>query len=207
MENIKELLGEELFTQVKEKLGDKELIVNDGTYIPRTRLNEEKEKLKELKSQYDELSQKVSDLDKLSKDNEELKKSLEEINQMTEQQKAEYENRIAAMKKETMLEKELAKYEAKNPVVVKNLLDLERIKMDGDTLIGVKDQIEKLKESDPYLFGKEKEPPNPGNGKPNSNQTVNPFKPGEHFSLAEQIKIKRENPDLAARLKQEALGA
>ena len=38
--DLNELLGDELFNQIQEKLGDKKLIINDGNVIPTTKFNE-----------------------------------------------------------------------------------------------------------------------------------------------------------------------
>lgn len=207
MENLKDLLGEDLFNQVKEKLGDKKLIINNGDYIPRTRLNEEIDKAKVLQEQLTSMQEQVGKLDELAKNNEELKKSLEDIKSNSEQLKQEYEQKILSMKRESMIEKNLSKFEAKNPKIIKNLLDLDAIKIDGDTVIGLKEQIEKIKETDPYLFGKDKEPPTPGHHKGGSQPKVNPFMQGEHFNLAKQVELKKSNPELARRLQEEALAS
>ena len=48
---MKELLGEELYNQVKEKIGDKELIINDGKYIPKSKFDDLNEDKKKIQSQ------------------------------------------------------------------------------------------------------------------------------------------------------------
>ena len=45
---------------------------------------------------------------------------------------------------------------ARNIKSVKANLNLENVKQDGDTLIGIKEQVDKLIETDPYLFEIEK---------------------------------------------------
>ena len=59
---MKELLGEELYNQVKEKLGDKELIINDGNYIPKHKFDDLNNDKKELKKQLEEVNAKVQEL-------------------------------------------------------------------------------------------------------------------------------------------------
>ena len=44
MEEIKQLLGDELFNSVTEKLGDKKLLIDDGKMIPKSRFDEVNEK-------------------------------------------------------------------------------------------------------------------------------------------------------------------
>ena len=69
--DLKELLGEELFEQVNEKLGDKHKIdiVNDGRWIPKSKfddVNEEKNKYKEqikgLNEELGKLKDKVKNI-------------------------------------------------------------------------------------------------------------------------------------------------
>ena len=42
--------------------------------------------------------------------------------------------------------------DAKNKRAVKSLLDMSIVKLDGDNVVGISEQIAKLKDSDPYLF-------------------------------------------------------
>lgn len=51
MEEIEKLLGTELFTQVKEKIGDKTLIINDGKYIPKQKFDDLNNDKKDLQKQ------------------------------------------------------------------------------------------------------------------------------------------------------------
>jgi hypothetical protein len=79
------------------------------------------------------------------------------------------------------------------------LLNLENIKLDGDNLIGLDDQLKAIKESDDYLF---EDQPSGGTGaNPAGGGTArkNPWKK-ETFNLTEQAKILSENPTLAAQL-------
>ena len=46
----------------------------------------------------------------------------------------------------------LMQAKAKNPKLAKAALDMSVIKMDGENLLGFNEQIDKLKESDGYLF-------------------------------------------------------
>ncbi|QZY55085.1 hypothetical protein [Crassaminicella profunda] len=39
MRQLKEILGQKLYDQLKEKIGNKKLIVSDQNFIPRSRLN------------------------------------------------------------------------------------------------------------------------------------------------------------------------
>lgn len=54
MEDLKNLLGEELFNKIQEKLGDKKVMVDDN-FIPKTRFDQVNQEKNNLKKQLDEL--------------------------------------------------------------------------------------------------------------------------------------------------------
>lgn len=65
----------------------------------------------------------------------------------------------------------LRKAKSKNPKAVKAMLDQEKIKLEGATLLGLDDQLKAIKESDSYLFDEENQGStgggaNPSNTKP-----------------------------------------
>ena len=99
----------------------------------------------------------------------------------------------------------LANVGAKNPKAVKALLDLEKISLDGENLIGLSDQVKILEESDPYLFDNDSKlsgyESKSGNGHAVSNLIKdNPFKK-ETWNLTKQGQLLRENPELYNKLK------
>lgn len=59
---------------------------------------------------------------------------------------------IAKVRLESKIDLAINNAKAKNVKSVKANLDLEKIKLDGDKLLGFDDQIEALKKSDAYLF-------------------------------------------------------
>ena len=59
---------------------------------------------------------------------------------------------IEKVRLESKIDLAINNAKAKNVKSVKANLDLEKIKLDGDKLLGFDDQIEALKESDAYLF-------------------------------------------------------
>ncbi|MDP4143189.1 MAG: phage scaffolding protein [Bacillota bacterium] len=69
--DLKELLGEELYNQVSQKVGDNKIaIVSDGNWIPKDKFNSINDRKKELETQ-------IKDLEKVSKEYEDLKPQLE----------------------------------------------------------------------------------------------------------------------------------
>jgi len=201
---LKELLGELYTGEIAKLIGDKELaVVNDGSWIPRAKLNEVSNEVKELKKQLEDRDKQLKDLEGKAAGNEELKAALQEAQEANKTAAEEWEAKTAKMQLDFAVERALAKAKARNPKAVKALLDMEVVKLDGEQVLGLEEQLKKLKESDAYLFGETGKVGSgtnpPGVGDPE----VNPWKP-ETFNLTNQAKILQENPSLAARLKQEA---
>lgn len=84
---------------------------------------------------------------------DEIKKTADEWKAKYETLKSDAEKELAALKLNTAVEQALLAAKAKNPKSVKALLDLEKIKLDGDKVLGLDDQLGALKMSDGYLFG------------------------------------------------------
>lgn len=205
LEQLKELgLDEEIAKKVLE--AHKEAIKDN--YVPIARFNEINEEKKELKNQLEDRDKQLQELKVKAAGNEELTAKITELEELNKQTKEEYENKIAALRKETAIELALKDAKARNIKAVKALLDLDKVSLDGDNLLGLEEQLEGLKESDPYLFGEDKlsgrEPKPPADPVPNEYKK-NPWSK-EHFNLTEQGRIYRENPELAAKLKAAAEG-
>ena len=201
---LKELLGELYTGEIAKLIGDKELaVVNDGSWIPRAKLNEVSNEVKELKKQLEDRDKQLKDLEGKAAGNEELKAALQEAQEANKTAAEEWEAKTAKMQLDFAVERALAKAKARNPKAVKALLDMEVVKLDGEQVLGLEEQLKKLKESDAYLFGETGKVGSgtnpPGVGDPE----VNPWKP-ETFNLTLQGKILREDPAKAARMKAEA---
>jgi len=133
------------------------------------------------------------------------KSQLEEATSQVAEQAA---NQIAAYKLDSALNLQLMKSGVKDTTIIKHLLDLSQISLDGDSITGLDNQIEGLKESYEYLFepsmphlsGRE---PNGGGGSQSTRN--NPFKK-ETFNLTEQSRLMRDDPEQAERLRKAAQG-
>lgn len=71
-----------------------------------------------------------------------------------------YNQDIASLKLNNALDAALLASKAKNVKLVRALLNMDEIKLDGDKLLGFDSQLEAVKKSDSYLF----EDADPGNG-------------------------------------------
>lgn len=175
-------------------------------YIPIERFNEVNEEKKELKTQIEERDTQLKELKVKAAGNEELTNKITELENLNKQTKEEYENKIAALRKETSIELALRDEKAKNIKAVKALLDLEKVSLDGNNLIGLEEQLKTLKEKESYLFGEDTirgREPNKDNNSVGEEYKNNPWS-REHFNLTEQGKIFKENPELAKKLKMAA---
>ena len=159
--DLKELLGEELFEQVNNKLKevddkDVELFIaseNDGDFVRRNRLNEESNKVKELRSQLQDYDTQIEELKKHADTSSELQDKIKEIQDAKKEEVESLNNKLRQKTLDNEVEKELIKRKARNPKAVKALLDNDTIKLEeDDSIIGLSEQLDKLQESDDYLF-------------------------------------------------------
>lgn len=172
-------------------------------YIPIARFNEVNEEKKELKEQIEERDTQLKELKVKAAGNEDLTTKISELENLNNATKEEYETKIAALRKETSIELALKDEKAKNVKAVKALLDLDKVSLDGENLIGLEEQLKTLKEKESYLFGIDtlsgRNPNVPGDPV-DPEYKKNPFSE-EYFNLTEQGKLFREDPEKAAKLK------
>lgn len=130
--------------------------------------------------------------------NEALLTQIEELKTTNATATTELQSKLDQQAFDFNLEKALTGAKVRNPKAVKALLDTESIKLDGEKLLGLDDQIKALQESDAYLFESEQneEPPKPS------------FTTGQHskdtkftkedlnkLSYKDRLKLKQDNPE------------
>jgi chromosome segregation ATPase len=160
--------------------------------------DEAKEEAEEFKSQLSDRDKQLKDLSKKAEGNEDLQEQIKQLQADNKKVKVDYENRLAEKTFDFSLEKALSDAKAKNPRAVKALLDREAIKLDGDKLLGLEEQLKSLQESDGYLFG-DNEPaglkgrqPNPPAQNHSKELTKEQF---NQMGYAERSKLYSENPE------------
>lgn len=171
-------------------------------FIPKDKYNEVAEAKKKLEADIQERDNQLEQLKNAASNNEELKNQIEELQEANRRAAEEWQAKMTQMKLDFAIERALTTAKAKNIKAVKALIDLEKVKLDGDKLLGLDDQLKEIQKSDPYLFGETQigggtNPP--GAGSPE----VNPWKK-ETWNLTMQGKILREDPAKATRMKAEA---
>lgn len=152
MKLLREKLGEELFNQVKEALGDTKIMVDDGNFIPKSRFDEVNESKKLLEGQIKAKDKELKDLGKKFEGNEDLASELATIKANSKKMEDDYKKQIADMQLNHSMEAVFNENKVKDAKLIKALLDMDKIKLDGDKLTGLDDQITALKESHDYLF-------------------------------------------------------
>jgi hypothetical protein len=172
-------------------------------FIPKDKYNEVAEAKKKLEADLAARDTQLEELKKAAGTSEELKKQIETLQAENKKAGEEWQAKVAQMQLDFALERALASAKAKNAKAVKALLDMEKVKLDGDKLLGLDDQLKELQKSDAYLFGEPGKvgigtnPPGAGNAE------VNPWKK-DNWNLTQQGKILREDPAKATRMKAEA---
>lgn len=166
-------------------------------------IKEKAEKVDTLESQINDYKQQLEDRDaqlqelgEKAQGNEELTSQIEELKQQNEITKNEYEEKLNQQAFEHKLESSLSGAKARNIKSVKANLDLDAIKLKDGELIGLKEQLESLKETDAYLFEEDQEEtPKPsfttGQHNKKGDLTANDL---TKMSYKDRVKFKRENP-------------
>lgn len=142
-------------------------------------INGLKDKVESLESQINDYKAQVTERDKqldgLKKsagDSEKLQEKISKLQEENKQNSEAYEAKIKQMTEDNAVKLALTNAKAKDVDMLRVKLNLEGVKMDGNTIIGLDDQISKLKETYPYMFDVETKPtisgtkPAEGSGEP-----------------------------------------
>ena len=121
-----------------------------------------------LKSQNEKHEKDLKTLQKDNGDNETLKQTIKDLQKQNADAKAEFEQQLLGMQRDSAIEKALATSGAKNTKAVKALLDADKIVFKDGELSGLAEQLEAYKQSDPYMFdmGTKPEGYEPAGGSP-----------------------------------------
>lgn len=155
MEKLKALFGSDALTfeQLEEKLKDNKEIklanLASGDYVG-------KKKFDDMESAFNTAQQTITDLQNAAKkfdgvDVDKLKTDFANL-------ETKYNTDIEAARVDALLTETLIDAKARNPRMLKKMLDMSVIKRDGEKLLGVTEQIDALKKSDAYAFDIEEEP-------------------------------------------------
>lgn len=113
-------------------------------YVPPSRFNEVNEAKKNAEQQLSERDKQLADLKNNLKSSEEVTKQIEALQAENKAAKEQYEKQLELYKVTNAVDLALTQHGAKNLKAVKALIDFEKIKLDGDNVIGLEDQIKTL---------------------------------------------------------------
>lgn len=159
MDKLKALFGAEALTweQLQEKLeGNKDVKLANlasGGYVDKKKFEDKVTELDTANNTITGLKDTVAKFDGV--DVEKLKTDAKDWEE-------KYNTDIAAVKLDSAVNMALVEAKAKNPKLAKAALDMSLVKMDGDKLLGLSEQLENIKKSDPYLFDVEDTNNEPG---------------------------------------------
>lgn len=170
---LEKILDKDAFAKVKADLGDKTLVINDGTYIPINDFNTKNDEVKALKIQVTDLKTTISDSGKklkefepLAKDNEKLKVSITELKEANttaiktadaklKETNTKNEVKYKKLELDTVMNITLSSYgaesEASKKAVLANI-DITKVSVNNGALIGFKEQVDLLKKTSESLF-------------------------------------------------------
>lgn len=192
MEFLKEILGEDLFNQVKTKVSsynekadkDKKVSivnVNNGEFIAKAKYDQLKTDLDNTKTSLDTANITIADLKKNNGDNADLQKKVGDYETKIAELEATGKAEKARMLKEIAIKDALYAEKAKHPELLISKFDLDKIVLDekGEKVVsGIEEQIKSNKETYKDLFGEKEQQggayhytPNGGDNKGNSGAT------------------------------------
>ena len=119
-------------------------------FIPKHRFDTVNADKKQLEQDLKVRDEQLESLKKI--DAEGLQKTINELQTANEQAKTEYEQKLSQQQFDFALKEALTGAKVKNTKAVEALLNKDIIKLDGDKLLGLDEQIKNLQESDAYLF-------------------------------------------------------
>ena len=146
MEFLKELLGEDLYSQVADKLKGHEKDVKlanlaTGDYVSKQKYDDD---LKERDTKIADLSKKVQDFDGVD-----VKKLQDDVKEW----ETKYNSDIKAERRDSAIKLAVAKAGARSEKALMGMLDMDSIKLGDDGKItGLDEQIAQIKKDDAFLF-------------------------------------------------------
>ena len=145
---LKPLLGEHYSEEIEKQVEAK---IGEG-FVARNDFNNRGEELKSAKEQLAQRDADIATLKKGAGENDDLKK---QITELQAKHKAETEAAAGELAKSRMtaaVDLALVTAGARSVKATKALLEMEKVKMDGEALLGLSEQIETLKKEQSYLF-------------------------------------------------------
>ena len=161
MDYLKEIFGEDALTYdeftEKVKKSDKVKLANlkDGRYVDKNKFEAKEKEVETLQEQLETANKQIEDFKEM--DIDAIKQAAEDYKAKYETEKANAQKELEKLQFEHAIEKALTGAKAKNAKAVRALLDLDGLKLNNGEIVGLNEQLEKIKEENDYLFEGEEE--------------------------------------------------
>ncbi|MFA6930303.1 MAG: phage scaffolding protein [Lentisphaeria bacterium] len=131
----------------------------------------------DVKKQLGEAGKTIEGLKASAGDADKIKKDADDWKAKAEQADKDAKEKIAALQFDYALNRELEKSKVRSTKAARAFLDMQTLKMDGEKITGLEDQLKALKESESYLFEDDKPTPkfstgNSGRVEPTSDAAI-----------------------------------
>ena len=150
-EKMKAIIGEELYAQVKEKMGKVSFGEYDG-FVPRARLNEQTDKLKATEEKIVSYEKQMVDTKNLIKDSEEFKVKFADMETKFKGDLEGKDKEITNILKKSLVKESLVAAGAKHPDLLLKQVNMDTMTLDSGKLLGMADTLETLKKDYTDLF-------------------------------------------------------
>lgn len=157
MPKLKEIIGEQAYNALpddKRKEYDNVDLVNGAEHVAKKDYETAQATIKQQKKDIEKRDKDIEDIQAKVKDNEELTKEIDTLKQTNKNDREGFEKQLNDIAFNNALEKGLNAFNVKDKTLIMALLNKENLKVDGESIIGLKEQIEPLQKSHEYLFEK-----------------------------------------------------
>ncbi len=196
MEFLKEILGEDLYEQVKTKVSsynekadkDKKVSivnVNNGEFVAKAKYDQLKTDLDNTKTSLDTANTTITDLKKNNGDNAQLQQKIADYEKEKANLETKHKETTEKLIKESAIKDALYNEKAKHPELLLTRFDLSKILLDekGEKVVsGIEDQMKTIKETYNDSFGEQESNNNktpyhytPSGGNPNNDKGATDF--------------------------------
>jgi hypothetical protein len=194
MAKLKEILGES-FSQLPEDLQTKYKdtdLVDSSEYVDKKTHDDLTKTAAQYKKDIKKRDDDLIAVQAKVTDNEALTQEIENLKIENKKNSDDHEAALKQIKFDAALEKKLGDFKPKNLGILKKALEMEKISLDGENMLGLDDQIKLLKESDPYLFDEEEKG---GTGNIGGASSITDKDDKGQLSLGARLAEQRKNAD------------
>lgn len=157
MPKLKEIIGEQAYNALpddKKKEYDNIDLVNGAEHVSKKDYETAQATIKQQKKDIEKRDTDIENIQAKVKDNEELTREIDTLKEANKKEKEGFEKQLNDIAFKNALEKGLGAFNVKDKDLILAKLNLENLKVDGENIIGLKEQIEPLQKSHEYLFEK-----------------------------------------------------